>query len=104
MTSATNSFEVPLDVDYAELEASGQLALGVPGEQRPIPSLARPATEEVEECEWCGGVAVVGMVCPKSIACPHCGAERGQRCRRPSGHLAARLHQERIDKAEEMSC
>lgn len=50
-------------------------------------------------CEWCGSDAAVGT-CPKSIECPRCAAKPGARCVRPSGHLAARLHAERVATAE----
>lgn len=53
-----------------------------------------------ERCAWCGGDALVGTVCPKSLACPTCGAEPGARCKRPSGHKATQLHAARIAAAE----
>lgn len=39
------------DVEYADEDEAGQLGLGVPGEQRAIPTLARPV--DVERCA-CG--------------------------------------------------
>lgn len=54
----------------------------------------------MELCEWCGGLADPTTTCPKSIACPSCHAEPGQRCRRPSGHLATELHAARVEAAE----
>lgn len=53
-----------------------------------------------ETCEWCGGDAEPDTTCPKSITCEQCGARPGQRCRRPSGHLASQLHDCRITTAE----
>lgn len=38
-------------------------------------------------CEWCGGeVSEDEGPCPRSFACPSCGAKPGSPCRRPSGH------------------
>lgn len=102
MTSITNSFDVPLDLDYAELAQDGQLSLGVPGEQRPIPTLAAPRGLTPEPCEFCGSDGAVG-VCPKSLECPRCHAGPGKSCVRPSAHRAAELHSGRIALAEEMS-
>lgn len=51
-------------------------------------------------CEWCGGEALEGTTCPRSITCPTCGAGAGSPCRRPSGHRAMVLHVERIRAAE----
>lgn len=56
--------------------------------------------EEREPCPWCSGNAIVGTTCPKSIACPTCGARPGARCKRPSGHAAAELHDKRVGAAE----
>lgn len=35
-----------------------------------------------------------------AVACPICCASPGQRCRRPSGHRAARFHRARGDEAD----
>lgn len=51
-------------------------------------------------CEWCGAEADVTTTCPKSIACPTCKAQPGHPCKRPSGHKAAQLHADRVQKAE----
>lgn len=32
----------------------------------------------------------------RSVACPTCGAEAGQRCKRPSGHAAMTAHSDRL--------
>lgn len=53
-------------------------------------------------CRYCGGTAIVGTTCPKSVECPVCGAGGGQRCQRPSGHLAPELHRDRIEAAEQL--
>lgn len=45
----------PGDVEYADEEESGQLAIGVAGEQRAIPGLAKPA--------------VPAPVCPPNCGC-----------------------------------
>lgn len=50
-------------------------------------------------CQWCGSDAAEGP-CPRSIACPTCGAGAGSRCVRPSGHPADTLHADRIALAE----
>lgn len=55
-----------------------------------------------ETCWWCDGEAIVGTTCPRSIACPTCGAKRGAPCVRPSGHRAAELHAARIEQAERL--
>jgi hypothetical protein len=52
-------------------------------------------------CEWCGGSAVAGSTCPKSIGCLSCPAGPGQNCRRPSGH-PCRMHAPRWEAAEAM--
>lgn len=52
-------------------------------------------------CVWCGGEAVIGTVCPKSLPCPTCKAAPGARCKRPSGHQATQLHAARIAAAED---
>ncbi len=53
-----------------------------------------------ERCATCGGMAIVGTTCPKSIACPRCGAGPGSVCKRPSGHEAMTVHHARIILAE----
>jgi len=55
---------------------------------------------EWETCEWCGGEAVKGSTCPKSVACPRCGANAGARCLRPSGHRTKTMHAARYELAE----
>lgn len=57
------------------------------------------ATERAT-CGWCGGDAIVGTTCPKSLDCAVCGVGPGERCRRPSGHVADQLHSSRIVAAE----
>jgi len=52
------------------------------------------------ECGWCGGDAIKGSTCPRSIECPRCGAFCGHPCKRPSGHRAPQLHMERVHEAE----
>jgi hypothetical protein len=51
-------------------------------------------------CKSCGGWAVYGSTCPKTIACPTCPAGYGQSCKRPSGHRAANVHASRCAAAE----
>lgn len=51
-------------------------------------------------CVWCGGRAVEGSVCPRSLRCPTCGRGPGQRCKRPSEHDAAEMHATRWQAAE----
>jgi hypothetical protein len=65
------------------------------------PHEAAPSDPERVVCEWCGGSAVVGSTCPKSIGCPSCPAGPGQNCRRPSGH-PCRMHAPRWEAAEAM--
>jgi hypothetical protein len=55
-----------------------------------------------ERCRWCGAEAVAGSVCPRSLACPACGARPGRRCKRPSEHDAAEMHAARWQAAERM--
>lgn len=59
-----------------------------------------PVVKSLEACRWCGGEAIEGSTCPKSLECPKCGAAAGSSCRRPSGHRAMTLHSSRIDAAE----
>lgn len=59
------------------------------------------ANDARERCAWCGGDALIGTVCPKSLPCPHCDAQPGKRCKRPSGHQAMQLHAARIAAAED---
>jgi hypothetical protein len=40
------ALERPTDPEYADVDAEGQLSLGVPGEQRAIDGLARPRKED----------------------------------------------------------
>lgn len=54
-----------------------------------------------ETCPYCGGDAIAGTTCPKSIACPTCDAAPGASCRRPSGHRAAAMHAARVELAEQ---
>ncbi|WP_135666556.1 zinc finger domain-containing protein [Halorhabdus rudnickae] len=35
----------------------------------------------------------------REVPCPQCGAEAGQKCKRPSGHRVRQSHSERVDKA-----
>lgn len=100
MTSDTSSFAVPFE--HVNLDGDGQTSLVVPGEQRPLPTLAAPLGRTPEPCEWCGSNETTG-VCPRSVSCPRCGVEPGARCKRPSGHLAPELHSDRIRKAEQRS-
>jgi hypothetical protein len=55
-----------------------------------------------ERCRWCGADAAVGTTCPRSLACPTCGARPGRRCKRPSEHQAATMHAARWQAAERM--
>jgi hypothetical protein len=55
-----------------------------------------------DRCEWCGGFAVRGSKCPMAVVCPTCAAGRGQPCRRPSEHRAAKMHAPRYHAAEAM--
>lgn len=57
--------------------------------------------EERATCAWCGGDAVIGTVCPKSLPCPTCKVAPGVKCKRPSGHAATQLHAARIAAAED---
>lgn len=50
-------------------------------------------------CPTCDSL-VDGYTCPGSLPCPHCRAEPGGRCRRPSAHAADRWHSSRITAAE----
>lgn len=51
---------------------------------------------EQRECEWCGGIVDDGAPpCPRSFACPSCGAPPGSPCKRPSGH-ACQIHVGRL--------
>lgn len=53
-------------------------------------------------CQWCDGDTDYRSVCPWSLECPHCCAEPGHRCERPSGHVAARMHAARYELAERL--
>jgi hypothetical protein len=55
---------------------------------------------EREVCPHCGGLADPTTTCPRALECPVCHAAPGASCKRPSGHRAPVLHQERIDTAE----
>ena len=37
----------------------------------------------------------------RTVACPHCGATAGRKCKRPSGHRVRKPHAERVDAAVE---
>jgi hypothetical protein len=50
-------------------------------------------------CATCDGLTDT-YTCPGALPCPHCRADRGQRCQRPSGHTADRWHAARIDAAD----
>lgn len=56
--------------------------------------------KEAEPCPYCGGIALIGTTCPKSLTCRTCQAKPGSPCMRPSGHKAMRLHVDRINDAE----
>lgn len=53
-------------------------------------------------CAWCGAETTDGSICPWSLPCPECYVEPGHRCRRPSGHKAARMHARRYLEAERL--
>lgn len=53
-------------------------------------------------CDLCGSEAAQGATCPWAVACRTCGAPRGVRCKRPSGHEAMQLHKVRWVDAERM--
>lgn len=56
----------------------------------------------LELCQWCGGDAIAGSTCPRSLACPDCRQPAGSPCRRPSDHRADTLHASRIRAAEQL--
>ncbi|PYO40131.1 MAG: hypothetical protein DMD33_18780 [Gemmatimonadetes bacterium] len=58
------------------------------------------AAADLAKCKTCGSYALAGTVCPRSLACPHCKAEPGSPCKRPSGHRAATIHAGRYHAAE----
>ena len=51
-------------------------------------------------CEWCGGEG--RGTCPHAVACPDCGVPPGARCKRPSGHPAGAMHQNRYRASEKL--
>ena len=52
-------------------------------------------------CRFCDRSGVHPLsTCPWAVDCPTCNAAPGLPCRRPSGHVAARMHRSRVELAE----
>lgn len=54
-----------------------------------------------QPCQSCEGVTY-GETCPYSLTCPSCHQRPGQRCRRPSEHLADQMHRDRWELAHKI--